>query len=67
MVLGDWGGIPVTPYYTPDEAAVAKQMGIIADNINASFVMALGDNFYETGVTDVEDKRFQVCVYGMCL
>ncbi|XP_072032237.1 tartrate-resistant acid phosphatase type 5-like isoform X2 [Amphiura filiformis] len=59
MVLGDWGGIPIYPYYTPDEVAVAKQMSIIAENINASFVMALGDNFYENGVTDVNDKRFQ--------
>ncbi|XP_077981556.1 tartrate-resistant acid phosphatase type 5-like [Glandiceps talaboti] len=58
-VIGDWGGIPIFPYTSPFEVAVASTMGKIADNHGSQFTIALGDNFYETGVKDVNDKRFQ--------
>lgn len=41
------------------ETTVAKQMGATADAVDAKFTLALGDNFYFDGVTDVNDKRFQ--------
>lgn len=59
LVLGDWGGLPFYPYGTPIEFAVGYQMGSIARSYKTSFTLALGDNFYFEGVTDVEDKRFQ--------
>ncbi len=60
LVIGDWGGQTHLPYTTEDELACAKQMGMIAERISSSFVLALGDNFYEEGIpTDAYDKRFQ--------
>lgn len=58
--MGDWGGLPDFPFRTPIERAVGKQMGKIADYLDAHFTLALGDNFYFSGVKDVDDKRFQV-------
>ena len=40
--------------------AVGEQMGKITTAYQTSFNLALGDNFYFDGVTDVEDKRFFV-------
>ena len=60
IVMGDWGGLPVFPYRTAIEEAVAREMGKIADKLDARFVLALGDNFYFDGVKDVDDPRFQV-------
>lgn len=59
LVLADWGGDENSPYTTPDEVYVAKQMGIIGSTINAQFVLALGDNFYSHGVQNADDPRFQ--------
>ena len=42
LVLGDWGGLPFTPYRTIVEKAVSKAMGTVAENVNAKFVVALG-------------------------
>jgi hypothetical protein len=35
-------------------------MSIVAGREKASFVVALGDNFYLFGVENVDDPRFQV-------
>ena len=60
LVMGDWGGIPIPPWSTPAEHETAKYMGEEAAKINASFALALGDNFYENGIkTDEHDARFQ--------
>ena len=59
MVLGDWGGQPQPPYTTPAEVELAMVMGSMASKINSQFTLALGDNFYDTGVKDVGDKRFK--------
>lgn len=59
VVLGDWGGQPTTPYTTPTEREVAAQMGKTAAAVGSKFTLALGDNFYDTGVKDVSDLRFQ--------
>jgi hypothetical protein len=39
--LGDWGAV------NADQAAVARQIGIHAESFNASFLLAVGDNFYD--------------------
>ena len=59
MALGDWGGQSDSPYTTEAEVRVAEQMGITAENIGSMFTIALGDNFYDDGVKNVEDPRFQ--------
>ena len=40
--LADLGGLPLSPYTTSVEKAVAQQMGKMADLLKPSFVMALG-------------------------
>ena len=59
LVLGDWGGQPTSPYTTDAEREVADQMGKTAEEVGSVFTMALGDNFYNTGVRDANDPRFQ--------
>lgn len=58
LVLGDWGGLPTSPYITKNEVAISKQMKKTAMNSTSQFVIALGDNFYYDGVKDVNDDRF---------
>jgi len=53
-VIGDWGRKG-----RPDQTQVATQMGIACKNASARFVISLGDNFYETGVTSATDPQFQ--------
>ncbi len=65
LVLGDWGGLPNFPYRTPIEEAVAVRLADIAHQRNASFTLALGDNFYFDGVQSIEDPRFQVLKYAV--
>lgn len=60
LAVGDWGGVPYPPYITPVEKATAHEMGRVADQMGADFVLALGDNFYYTGVDRVDSPRFQV-------
>lgn len=38
---------------------LAGVMGKKAAEINSQFTLALGDNFYDVGVRDVNDKRFK--------
>ena len=59
VVLGDWGGQPEAPYTTDAELEVAEQLGKTAAAVDSQFTMALGDNFYDTGVKDAHDPRFQ--------
>ena len=59
LMVGDWGGKEWDPYYTNAEQDVAKQMGIVGENIESSFTVSLGDNFYWFGVQDVDDHRFR--------
>jgi tartrate-resistant acid phosphatase type 5 len=66
LVMGDWGGqggVPCTllnQCTTREEKATATGMKMIGDQINARFSVALGDNFYSTGVENVESKRFKL-------
>lgn len=59
LVIGDFGGLPIFPYKTAIEEAVAIQMGKYARNHSVDFVLTLGDNFYYDGVKNVKDRRFQ--------
>ena len=59
MVVGDWGGQILPPYYTTAEKDVAASMGATAAASGSQFTIGLGDNFYMLGVTSVDDQRFQ--------
>ena len=54
LVFGDWGRNG-----EPDQMDVATQMGIAATEIDAKFIIAVGDNFYENGVASVDDPQWQ--------
>jgi tartrate-resistant acid phosphatase type 5 len=54
LILGDWGRNG-----EPDQTAVATQMGIAAQAMDAKFVIAVGDNFYEDGVSSATDPQWQ--------
>ncbi|XP_069368970.1 tartrate-resistant acid phosphatase type 5b isoform X2 [Paralichthys olivaceus] len=58
-VLADWGGLPVPPYYTPHEEAVAAEVDSLAQTEGVDFVLSLGDHFYYSGVKNLEDPRFK--------
>ena len=51
-------GKDTTPYYTQGQYATAAGMDKIAQKLDASFVLAVGDNFYSNGVTVETDPRF---------
>ena len=59
LVVGDWGGIDISPYYTPAQQHIARQMGNTAEEVGAKFTVSVGDNFYTQGVQDVDDPRFK--------
>jgi tartrate-resistant acid phosphatase type 5 len=59
LVMGDWGGKPHDPFITAPEVNTARSMNEVARNYSAKFALALGDNFYESGVRSVTDHRFQ--------
>ncbi len=54
FVLGDWGR-----QGSADQQAVANQMIIQAKKLNPNFIMTVGDNFYEDGVTDIQDDHWK--------
>jgi len=54
LVIGDWGR-----HGEPDQMDVATQMGIAAQAVGAQFVISVGDNFYEDGVTSTTDPQWQ--------
>lgn len=60
MSIGDWGGISIGKgsYQANDEVVVAKQFATTAENLDAQFVINVGDNFYYWGVFNVSDERF---------
>lgn len=59
LVIGDWGGTEIPPYYTPAERTLARVMGEKAQEIGSDFTVAMGDNFYSHGVKNVDDPRFK--------
>lgn len=59
LVMSDWGGESHPPYYNSAQTATATTMGKIALEHDIQFVLALGDNFYNQGVKNIYDERFQ--------
>ena len=60
LAVGDWGGQTSAPYTEIGQVSTAKGMGIVGESIGSKFVLALGDNFYSSGIsTDASDPRFQ--------
>jgi len=62
IVFGDWGRNGET-----DQVEVATQMAKAAQGIGAKFIISVGDNFYENGVSSDKDPQWQSSfenVYG---
>lgn len=60
LEIGDWGGVENSPFTTIEQFQVSAGMNKIGKQIDAQFVIALGDNFYSHGIpTNVYDARFQ--------
>ena len=55
LIVGDWGRKG-----QKDQVEVAAQMGRAATRIGASFIISVGDNFYDDGVTSAEDPQFKI-------
>jgi len=55
LVVGDWGRKG-----QKDQLDVAKQMGIAAAQVEAPFIVSVGDNFYDLGVASVDDEHFKL-------
>ncbi|KAK0134744.1 Tartrate-resistant acid phosphatase type 5 [Merluccius polli] len=51
-VLADWGGVPLPPYSTLQQRAVADLADRLARTSGLDLVLSLGDHFYLSGVTD---------------
>lgn len=60
VTIADWGGSDEPPFVTPAQLRVRDQMSkvILASAAQRKLVLALGDNFYHTGVAGVDDQRF---------
>ncbi|PIA35974.1 hypothetical protein AQUCO_03400103v1 [Aquilegia coerulea] len=54
LVVGDWGRRGAY-----NQTRVALQMGVIGERMNIDFVISTGDNFYNDGLTSVNDSAFQ--------
>ncbi|KAG6534429.1 hypothetical protein ZIOFF_008315 [Zingiber officinale] len=54
LVIGDWGRKG-----TFNQTLVAAQMGRIGESLDIDFVVSTGDNFYEEGLTGIDDKEFE--------
>jgi tartrate-resistant acid phosphatase type 5 len=53
LVVGDWGRNGLY-----NQSLVAEQMGNVGTQLNVSFIISTGDNFYENGLTGPDDEQF---------
>ncbi|KAF3432056.1 hypothetical protein FNV43_RR26795 [Rhamnella rubrinervis] len=53
LVVGDWGRRG-----SYNQSQVALKMGIIGEKLDIDFVISTGDNFYDNGLTGVDDSAF---------
>lgn len=53
LVVGDWGR---KGRY--NQSAVAEQMGVVGAELSPEFIVSVGDNFYENGLTGSNDTAF---------
>ncbi|KAJ1394256.1 Metallo-dependent phosphatase-like [Sesbania bispinosa] len=54
LVIGDWGRKG-----TYNQSQVAAQMGRAAKKLDINFVISTGDNFYDDGLTGIDDPAFE--------
>ncbi|XP_074576769.1 purple acid phosphatase 17-like [Curcuma longa] len=54
LVIGDWGRKGAF-----NQTLVAAQMGRIGEILDIDFVVSTGDNFYENGLTGIDDEAFE--------
>jgi len=54
LAVGDWGRDGAF-----HQAEVAARMGETAKALDAAFVISVGDNFYEDGVTSIDDPKWK--------
>ncbi|XP_059649806.1 purple acid phosphatase 17-like [Cornus florida] len=54
LVVGDWGRKGLY-----NQSEVAFQMGRVGQELNIEFVISTGDNFYDNGLTSVNDPAFK--------
>ena len=54
LAVGDWGRDGAF-----HQVEVAALMGEVASEVNAAFVVSVGDNFYEDGVASVDDPKWR--------
>ncbi|KAF6161760.1 hypothetical protein GIB67_013837 [Kingdonia uniflora] len=54
LVVGDWGRRG-----TYNQSQVALQMGGVGEKLDINFVVSTGDNFYDNGLTGVNDLAFE--------
>jgi tartrate-resistant acid phosphatase type 5 len=62
VAFGDWGGNQFAqgafPFTTQAQRQTARALGAAVQREKPRFVMSLGDNFYQEGVSSVDDARF---------
>jgi len=58
LAIGDWGGDSDSSPATTAQKQVSSAMNTLASKIPVDFYLALGDNFYNSGVKNVDSKRF---------
>lgn len=59
LIHGDWG------WASLNQSIIAYEMGIYAWMIDAQFVMALGDNFYEDGIDNTTDPLWNTAFHDI--
>eukprot|EP00993_Chasmostoma_nieuportense_P001460 NODE_2340_length_1208_cov_31.183164_g2226_i0.p1 GENE.NODE_2340_length_1208_cov_31.183164_g2226_i0~~NODE_2340_length_1208_cov_31.183164_g2226_i0.p1 ORF type:complete len:337 (-),score=112.37 NODE_2340_length_1208_cov_31.183164_g2226_i0:198-1154(-) len=59
LAIGDWGVASLQDTHQHTQRLVAKEMGRVAALHNISFVVNVGDNFYEQGVASTTDPKWK--------
>src|SRR5690242_12262748 len=54
LAVGDWGR-----HGQDRQREVAIRMGESAEQLGAAFVISVGDNFYDNGVTGIDDPHWK--------
>lgn len=54
LVVGDWGRRGAF-----NQSHVATQMGIVGEKLDVDFIISTGDNFYDNGLTGIDDPAFE--------
>lgn len=57
LVIGDWGANPKRQSIA-NQTYIANAMKLIHDKYSTSFVISVGDHFYEDGIINSNDKRW---------